>query len=111
MSRRLPLVLVTTLALIPAAAHADGLPVGNVDAGPTGITTPGGADRIVTLAADRGTVVARVSRAGGQVQASRAVRGTLAIPAVALDGTGGGLSGDGRTVVVIQPRTSFPRRV
>jgi hypothetical protein len=108
---RLALLLVTAVALAPATAAADGLPVGNVDAGPTGVTTPGGADRIVTLAAGRQTVVARVSRSGGEVQASRVLPRSLAIPAVALDGSAGGLSADGRTVVVIQPRMGFPRRV
>jgi hypothetical protein len=108
---RLALLLLTSLALAPATASADGLPVGNVDAGPTGTTTPGGASRIVTLAAGNDTLVARVSRAGGEVRASRLLRGSLAIPAVALDGSAGGLSADGRTVVVIEPRLTFPRRI
>jgi hypothetical protein len=109
-SRLIPLLALAALAAAPATARADGLPVGNVDAGPTGVTTPGGADRFITLDTGRGTLVARVRRAGGQVLASRVLRGSLAVPAVALDGAAGGLSADGRTLVVIQPRTSFPRR-
>jgi hypothetical protein len=108
-SCRTSLVLLAALALAPATARADGLPVGNIDAGPTGATTPGGPDRLITLSAGRHTVVARVRRAGGEVQSTRLLRGTLMIPAVALDGSGGGLSGDGRTLVLIQPRAAFPR--
>jgi len=35
--------------------------------------------------------------------------GTFTIPAVAYDGSAGGISGDGRTLVLIKPRDSFPR--
>jgi hypothetical protein len=35
--------------------------------------------------------------------------GTFAIPAVAYDGSASGLSGDGHTLVLIEPRASFPR--
>jgi hypothetical protein len=112
-AHRTPLIVVAALAaaaLVPATARADGLPVGNVDAGPTGVTTPGGPDRFVTLSTGANTMVARVRRAGGQVQASRTLQGRLAVPAVALDGAAGGLSANGRTLVVIQPRRAFPRR-
>jgi hypothetical protein len=37
------------------------------------------------------------------------LRGTFTIPAVAYDGSAGGLSADGTTLVLIEPRTSFPR--
>jgi hypothetical protein len=33
----------------------------------------------------------------------------MTIPAVAYDGSAGGLSGDGRTLVLIEPRLAFPR--
>ena len=35
--------------------------------------------------------------------------GTYTIPAVAYDGSASGLSGDRRTLVLIEPRRSFPR--
>jgi hypothetical protein len=35
--------------------------------------------------------------------------GTFTIPAVAYDGSASGLSGDGHTLVLIEPRASFPR--
>jgi hypothetical protein len=109
-SRPILLLALAALAAAPAMARADGLPVGNLDVGPAGVTTPGGTDRFITLDAGRDTLVARVRRAGGQVLASRVLRGSLAVPAVALDGAAGGLAADGRTLVVIQPRSSFPRR-
>jgi hypothetical protein len=109
-SRRFSLLLLAALALAPSAARADGLPVGSVDAGPTGVTTPGGTDRFITLVTSGSTLVARVRRDGGQVQAWRTLHGSLSIPAVAYDGAGAGLSADGRTLVLIRSRTSFPQR-
>jgi hypothetical protein len=94
----------------PAAAQADGLPVGSIDAGPAGVTAAGLAARYVTLPAGRDTVVARIDRGGGQVVASQLLPGVFTIPAVALDGTPGGLSADGRTLVLIRPRPGFPQR-
>jgi hypothetical protein len=53
--------------------------------------------------------VARVGTKGGRVAASALVRGTFTIPAVAYDASASGLSADGRTLVLISPRTRFPR--
>jgi hypothetical protein len=97
------------LALLPAGAQADGLPVPVDDAGPTGIASADGSARWVTVPAGRGTVVERVNQRGGAIAASAFVRGTFTIPVVALDGTAGGLSHDGRTLVLIRPRSAFPR--
>jgi hypothetical protein len=97
------------IAIAPARAQGDGLPIPGIDAGPSGVTTPGAAARIVTVAAGRDTVVARIRRAGGQVLGSRVLHGSFTVPAVALDGSPGGLSGDGRTLVLIRPRAAFPR--
>jgi hypothetical protein len=41
---------------------------------------------------------------------SRLLDGRFTIPAVAYDGSPGGLSADGRTLVLINPRVGFPRR-
>jgi hypothetical protein len=91
------------------SAGADGLPVLGVDAGGTGVMAHSGDARYVTVPANGDTVVARVNLHNGQVLASRLVRGTFTIPAVAYDGSAAGLSGDGHTLVLIQPRASFPR--
>jgi hypothetical protein len=64
----------------------------------------------VTLPTEKGTLLARIRRAGGQVEASRLLPGALVIPAVAYDGTATGLSADGRTVVLAAARSAFPRR-
>ena len=91
------------------SARADGLPVLGVDAGGTGVVARSGDARYVTVQANGSTVVARVNPHGGRILASRLVRGTFTIPAVAYDGSAAGLSADGRTLVLIQPRASFPR--
>jgi hypothetical protein len=90
-------------------ARADGLPVLGVDVGATGLVTPTGQARYVTMPAGANTVVARVSRQDGRILASTLLLGTFTIPAVAYDGSASGLSGDGHTLVLIEPRASFPR--
>ena len=96
-------------ALVPAAAHADGLPVLGVDVGSSGVSSGADGARYVTIPAGSRTIVERVAQHGGQVLAWRSLRGTFTIPAVAYDGSAGGLSADGTTLVLIEPRTSFPR--
>jgi hypothetical protein len=91
------------------SAGADGLPVLGVDAGGTGVVARSGDARYVTVPANGNTVIARVNPHGGRIVASRVVRGTFTIPAVAYDGSAAGLSADGRTLVLIQPRAGFPR--
>lgn len=95
--------------IVIAAAKADGLPVLGLDVGPTGVATPSGEARYVTLPARGATVVARVRRSGGQILNSATLPGNFTIPAVAYDGSAGGLSADGRELVLIQPRVRFPR--
>jgi hypothetical protein len=96
-------------ALTPATARADGLPVLGVDVGSSGVSSGSEGDRYVTIPAGSRTIVERVAQDGGQVLAWRALPGTFTIPAVAYDGSAGGLSADGTTLVLIEPRTSFPR--
>jgi DNA-binding beta-propeller fold protein YncE len=90
-------------------AGADGLPVLGVDAGGTGVVARSDDARYVTVPANGNTVVARVDPHSGRILASRLFRGTFTIPAVAYDGSAAGLSADGRTLVLIQPRARFPR--
>lgn len=91
------------------SARTDGLPVLGVDAGPGGVAASTGDARYVTLPAGKDTVVARVDPNGGRILGSRLLPGTFTVPAVAYDGSAGGLSGDGKTLVLIRPRASFPR--
>jgi hypothetical protein len=93
-----------------ATASADGLPVLGVDVGSKGVTVPGAAARYVTLwSGSKSTVVARVARNGGRIVRSKLLQGTFTIPAVAYDRSASGLSADGKVLVLIQPRVSFPR--
>jgi hypothetical protein len=106
--------LICGVVLLAAAvgvgrASADGLPVLGVDVGGAGVVARSGDARYVTVPANRETVVARVNPHGGRILASTLVGGRFTIPAVAYDGSAAGLSADGRILVLIQPRTSFPR--
>ena len=92
-----------------AAARADGLPVLSVDVGGTGVRDRASGDRYVAFAARRETVVARVTRDGGRIRAWTFLAGRFTIPAVAYDGSPDGLSADGRTLVLIRPRQTFPQ--
>jgi hypothetical protein len=96
-------------ALLAPAASADGLPVQNVDVGQAGVEAPNEDVRYVAVPAHGGTVVQRIRRNGGQVLRSRVLEGRYTIPAVAYDGSAGGLSADGGTLVLIAPRLTFPR--
>lgn len=112
--RRLILGLLGSAAIVSgagaAAASADGLPVLGVDVGSKGVTVPGAAARYVTLwSGPKTTVVARVRRNGGRVDRSGLLEGTFTVPAVAYDSSASGLSADGKVLVLIQPRVSFPR--
>jgi hypothetical protein len=101
---------VVLLAVLPGSARADGLPVEGVDASRSGVTGLSGLTRYVTLPAGRKTVVASVNVRGGRVHRSHLLPGTFTIPVVAYDGSASGLSANGKVLVLIEPRRSFPRR-
>ena len=100
------LAFIALFALLPASAAADGLPAVGVDANP--VSNPGAQVEYQTEKAGRSTRVVESARYGGVLQ-ERLVRGVYAIPAVAYDGSPSGLSADGRTLVLINPRVHFPR--
>ena len=112
MTRFLPVSIVLLLAATCAGgAGADGLPVEGVDASLSGVATaPVNGVRYVTPPAGRKTLIAAVDVDSGQLLRSRLVPGRFTVPVVAYDGSSSGLSKDGRTLVLIQPRQSFPRR-
>jgi len=101
---------VTVAAVAAATASADGLPVLGIDVGTQGVAVPASVYRYVTIDRGETTLVERIARKGGKVLQFTTLKGTFTIPAVAYDSSAGGLSADGRTLVLIQPRTSFPRR-
>jgi hypothetical protein len=108
MKTRVVGLVLLTLA-VPAVAHADGLPVTGLD-GRAGVLSPDRTYRIVTFVSARHTVVARLHTMGGDIARSRTIPGEYAVPAVAYDSSGSGLSQDGRTLVLIRPRTTIPQR-
>lgn len=106
-----PLMLVSTLviaATLTAGAGAGKVPVFGVHVGQSGVAGPGG-DRFVTLPSGADTIVAAVRQRSGKISSYRRLTGRYTIPAVAYDGTAGGLSADGRTLVLTQRRFRFPR--
>jgi hypothetical protein len=100
--------VIVTLSVTGTAA-ADGLPVLGIDVGQQGVTASGSPDRYVTINDGEWTIVQRIARNGGRVLAWQKILGTFTIPAVAYDSSASGLSADGSTLVLIQPRQAFPR--
>jgi hypothetical protein len=106
------LVLITAIlfaALAPAASAAGGSPVGLL-AGMQGVYTPESAARFVAVSIGDNTGLFRILRNGGQVSGYRELDGRLGVPAVAMDGSPGGLSADGSTLVLVEPVRRFPVR-
>jgi hypothetical protein len=101
------LLIVALLLLTPSAAAADGLPAVGIDANPLSVS--GGTVEYVTKRAGKDTRLIERARSGGPVR-ERRIEGSFSIPAVAYDGSAAGLSANGRRLVLISPRTRFPRR-
>jgi hypothetical protein len=100
MKKLLAFVLLAA-AFTAAGAKANGSAYSpGLDYGWEGVRANGGDVRYVTLGTGRATVVAAITVRGGRVVRSRSVRGFYGVPLVAYDGTSGGLSGDGKTLVV-----------
>jgi hypothetical protein len=110
MRRLLLLIALAACALAPSAL-ADGLPVLGVDVGSSGVAVPGAPDRYVTVNEGTVTLVERIARDGGGLRGLARVAGTFTIPAVAYDSSASGLSADGRSLILIEPRVSFPRQM
>ena len=96
----LVLVLVIATAAASAGARANGSPYSPGLDGWEGVVASNGAARFVTLWAGGRTNVAKIQVRTGRVLVSRLVRGQYGVPIVTYDGTTGGISGDGRTLVI-----------
>ena len=84
-----------------AGAHANGSPYSpGLVQGSDGVHTSTAPVRYVALGTARSTIVAAIRVRGGRVMRSRILRGIWGIPIVSYDGSTGGISGDGRTLVV-----------
>jgi hypothetical protein len=108
-SRTIALATLVLGLVAASSAAAAGGPV-EVSYDPAGATAPGAPVRYLALYGKHDTVVAKVRRAGGEVVRSLALAGEFAIPSVSDDGTGDGLSADGRTLVVLKPHLTYRSR-
>jgi hypothetical protein len=93
--------------LVPAAARADG-PIYNDAGGFRGIVAPSGY-RYVTIGERNVALLIRIAP-DLHIAAERPLPGDYTIPAVAMDRTTAGLSADGRTLVLIEPRSRWGRK-
>lgn len=104
--RNAPLLLaaLATAATLAASARADGVITSpSAMSGGPGVLAPDGKVRYVAIPGEAETIVAAVRARGGAVLRWRAFRGGFGVPVVAFDGTTGGLSGDGTTLVLATP--------
>jgi hypothetical protein len=95
------------VAALPAPAAADGLPGTGVV--PSPVSAPGGEVEYVAKRAKRNTILREQRLDGGRVLRGLHLRGRYSVPAVAYDGSPSGLSADGGTLVLINPRERWPR--
>jgi hypothetical protein len=93
----------------PASSHADGLPVLGIAPTNTSVGSAVGGFTYTARFSRSQTRLSRLSSTGRVIRAAR-LAGEFAVPRVAYDGSPSGLSGDGRTLVLIRPRTRFPQR-
>jgi WD40-like Beta Propeller Repeat len=114
MSRKLrsllaPGTVLVALAGAASPAAADGLPVPFDGAANAGVPSLDGDYRYSAVSGGRSTTALRITTGTGEIQRSLRLRGDFAVPLVAYDSTPSGLSADGRTLALIEPRRRFPR--
>jgi hypothetical protein len=107
--RRVGLPLLLSFTALASSAHADGPPVTSLDAGPEGVIEQSGDDRFTALPAADRTVVTQSQTRGGRVLRASILDGRWGVPVVANDGTSGGLSADGSTLVLMKIARAYPR--
>ena len=96
--------------LAATAASGDGGPSPGISWGWDGVLARNGQVRYVTLPAARNSVLAVVRVRDGRVLRFRSIRDAYGVPLVAYDGTGGGVSRDGKTLVLSRPARSLGAR-
>jgi hypothetical protein len=108
--RRLIPSLLAVLLLPAATAHAGGLPATFFDAGTEGVLDQTGGHRFTALPLGTKTVLTKSQTHGGRVLRASILDGRWGVPVVADDGTSGGLSADGRNLVLTRVARAYPRR-
>jgi hypothetical protein len=107
MLRRFMCGLVAALALAPvAAADGGGLSPGVVQGG-GGVSLPGLGVRYEALSDNKTTFIEAIRKRDGQILNAATVSGSWGIPLIGLDGSTGGLSADGRTLVLGEASPAF----
>jgi hypothetical protein len=96
-------LLVVVALVFVSTAFADGGPSPGAVQGDPGVVSSTGLVRYVTLPAGAGTLLTAIRTQGGRLDRWTELSGNWAIPAVAYDGTTGGLSHDGSTLVLTEP--------
>jgi hypothetical protein len=97
------LLVVAVAAAVAAGSAAGAGPSPGVVFGSPGVVSHDGKVRYLALRAGGGTLVEAVATRSGVVRRSRFLRGVFGIPLVAYDNSTGGLSRDGRRLVVYAP--------
>lgn len=102
MRTTLSAALLASLAALVAAvgAAADGGPSPGVSFGWDGIVARGGDVRYVAVPGDSSTVLEAIRIRDGRVLRWTSIPGSYGVPLVAIDGSVGGLSRDGKTLVL-----------
>jgi hypothetical protein len=104
------LAWVVLVAVGASRASGDGLPVPEgVDTTHAGALSGDGTQRFLAVPRDGETLLMRLDARNGVMQSTRYVKGDYVVPGVSLDGDTAGLSEDGRTLVLIRPRATFPQ--
>ncbi len=101
MKAALTLAIAAVAAIAVAGAGANGSPYSpGLVYGWNGVGAQNGAVRFVAFGMPKSTIVAAVRVRDGHVTQSKVLRGFYGVPLVSYDGTSGGLSGDGKSLVL-----------
>lgn len=112
MKRRLGIAIslvVTLAAVLAPSTHAQKGVLGTGAPPSRGVLDPAGEFRYIALGAGEGTTVAKIATDGGTLEQSLYLDRWLVVPSVAYDGSAGGISADGQTLVLSQPGVRFPQ--
>jgi hypothetical protein len=101
---------VAVLGITCDAAFADGLPIPGLVVKHSGAATLSGGTHYLTKSTAARTTLRRIEWATRRVTGTTRIKGDYTIPGVAIDGTPGGLSANGRWLALIRPRRTFPQR-
>ena len=99
--RLLPIVVVALIAAPVAFADGESAPVAA-----DGVVAPGGKIRYITVGGGDWTTVEAVRVYDGGLVRAATLHGRWVVPGVTIDGAGGGLSHDGRTLVLTRLQTA-----